>query len=129
MTQVNVDTVIAAVIKLRDTRAELKKRYDTEDGVLKEKMEKLEGYLAQVMQDTNSTQLGSKHGTAYTQINMKASCSDWPSYWSFIQETGRFDMLEKRVGSTAIKDYYNETGDLPPGINISQEMKVVVRRS
>lgn len=129
MTQVNVDTVIAAVIKMRDMRADLKKQFTAKDDLLKQKMEKLENYLAQVMQDTNSTQLGSAHGTAYTQTDMKASCSDWPSFWAFVQETGRFDMLEKRIGGATVKHYYEETGDLPPGINVSQEKKVVVRRA
>lgn len=129
MAQVNVDTVIAAYVKLRDARSELKKKFDAEDYILKEKMEKLEAFLLSAMNTTNTTQLGSAHGTAYKQITMRAGCTDWPSFWAFQQETGRFDMTEKRVASKAVQTYYEETGQLPPGLNINQEMKVVVRRS
>lgn len=129
MAQVNADTVIAAYVKLRDKRSELKHRYDAEDGELKEKMGKLEAYLLTSMQSQGITQLGSSHGTAYQQTHMKGSCSDWPSFWNFMAETGRFDMTEKRLSVKTVQNYYEETGELPPGVNVSQELKVIVRRS
>ncbi len=128
MAQVNVDTVIAGYVKLRNKRAALKKKYDEIDGGLKEQLVKLEVYLMETMTVTNATQLGSPHGTAYREISMKASCGDWPNFWQFLGETGRFDMMEKRVSAKAIQIYHEETGDLPPGINVQQEMKVIVRK-
>lgn len=129
MSQVNVDNVIAAYLKLRDQRSQLKKEYDTNDAVLKDKMEKLEVWLMQQMQVANATQMGSVYGTAYQQTVMKGNCSDWPSFWSFLQETGRFDMMEKRVAVKTIQSYYEETGQLPPGINVNPELRVVVRKA
>lgn len=128
MAQVNADTVIAAYVKLRDKRSELKAGYEAADAELKEKMGKLEAYLLKAMQEQGITQLGSGHGTAYQQIVMKGSCSDWPSFWNFMAESGRFDMTEKRIAMKAVQQYHEETGELPPGVNISQELKVVVRR-
>lgn len=129
MTQVNVDTVIAAYVKLRDKRAVLKKAYTDEDDLLVQKMDKLEVFLLQNMQATGTTQLGSEHGTAYQQTLMKGNCSDWPSFWAFIAENGRFDMMEKRVSVKAIQEYYEASGVLPPGVNINPELKVIVRRA
>ena len=130
MTQINVDTVIDAYVRLRDKRAVLKKEYDTADEVLKDKMGKLEVYLLTQMQATGTTQLGSSHGTAYQQIVMKGNCSDWPSLWAFIADTGRFDMVEKRVSVKAIQEYADANGgNVPPGVNINPELKVVIRRS
>lgn len=129
MTQVNVDTVTAAYIKLRDQRSELKKAYDQEDEVLKAKMERLETWLLDTMQKSGATQLGSEHGTAYIQTQYKASCSDWPTFWGFVADNGRFDMLEKRVSSKTVNEFIEETGEAPPGINVASELKVVVRRA
>ena len=129
MAQVNVDSVIKAYVKLRDQRSELRQEYAAQDDALKEKMDKLEAYLLQNMQATGTTQLGSPHGTAYQQVTMKGNCSDWPSFWGFIGDTGRFDMMEKRVAVKAIQTYYEETGELPPGVNINPELKIIVRRS
>ncbi|HWG89119.1 MAG TPA: hypothetical protein VN679_15145 [Candidatus Acidoferrales bacterium] len=129
MTQINADTVTAAYIKLRDQRSELKKAYDQEDQVLKDKMDRLETWLMETMQATNATQLGTAHGTAYIQTQYKASCSDWPTFWGFVADNGRFDMLEKRVSSKTVNEYIEETGDAPPGVNVAAELKVVVRRT
>ena len=129
MAQVNADTVIQAYVKLRDARSELKQQFDNKDSELKAKMERLEVYLLETMQKAGATQLGSAHGTAYQQTSMHASCSDWPSFWAFQQESGRFDLTEKRVATKAIQTYYEENGELPPGVNIAQEIKVVIRRS
>lgn len=129
MAQVNVDTVTEAYVKLRDKRAALKAKFDELDGQLKGKMEKLEVYLMAQMQATGTTQLGSQHGTAYMQTVYKGNCSDWPSYWQFLAETGRFDMVEKRISIKAVQSYIEETGEVPPGVNINPELKVVVRRN
>jgi hypothetical protein len=129
MSQVNVDTVTGAYVKLRDQRAELKKAYDDEDKILKDKMERLETWLMKTMQDTNATQLGSAHGTAYLQTVYKSSSNDWPTTWGFIADTGRFDFLEKRLSNKSIQEYIEETGETPPGVNVASELKVIVRRA
>lgn len=129
MTQVNVDNVIQAYLKLRDQRSQLKKEYEDADLVQKEKMSKLEMWLMTQMQTSNATQLGSAHGTAYQQTVMKGNCSDWPSLWNFMAETKRFDMVEKRVSVKSIQEYYEETGQLPPGVNVNPELCVRVRKA
>lgn len=129
MPQINVDTVIAAYVKLREQRAQLKKAYEDEDKILTDKMDKLNTWLLEQMQKTGSTQLGSPHGTAYRQTVYKGNCSDWPSFWNFLAQTGRFDMMEKRVSVKTIQEYYQESGEFPPGITVSPEIKAVVRKA
>lgn len=129
MTDITVDTVVQAYLKLRDKRSDLKKAYDTEDATLKTKMERLETWLMETMQKTGSTQLGSSHGTAYQQTVMKGNCSDWPSFWGYCAENGRFDMLEKRISVKTIQEHYQETGEMPPGINVNPELRVIIRKS
>jgi hypothetical protein len=107
----------------------LKKAYDEEDTVLKGQMEKLETWLMTQMQNTGATQLGSAHGTAYQQTVFKGNCSDWPSFWNWLAENGRFDMMEKRVSVKTIQEYYQESGEMPPGINVNPELRVIIRKS
>ena len=124
----DVDKVVQGYLKLREARSKLKREYEEQDEALKAKMEKLTNALAQVMVDTNSTQLGSNFGTVYRQVKTKASCADWPSLWGFVAEENRFDFLEKRLSAKAINDFINETGVNPPGVNLYQEYEVVVRK-
>jgi hypothetical protein len=129
MTQVNVDTVIQAYVKLRDQRGTLKQAYDKDDAELKTKMEKLETWLMTQMKLTGSTQLGSAHGTAYQQTVFKGNCSDWPTFWGWLAENGRFDMMERRVSVKTIQEYFQESGELPPGINVNPELRVTIRKA
>lgn len=129
MTDVKVDQVVQAYLKLREKRSDLKKAYDTEDGDLKTKMERLETWLMQQMQQTGATQLGSAHGTAYQQTVMKGNCSDWPSFWQWLADNGRFDMVEKRISVKTIQEHWQETGEMPPGINVNPELRVIIRKS
>jgi hypothetical protein len=127
-TQITAERVVTAYLALRDARSVLKRQYEKDDSVLSEKMDKLEGYLAQQLADTGATQLGTTNGTAYRQLNLKPSCGDWGSFWPWAAENGKFDMMEKRLSAKAVKDYFEETSELPPGVSIIQEYKIVVRK-
>jgi len=128
MSTVTVDKVIDAVVALRDKRSALAAKYKEKDGALKEKLEKLNTWLLAKMQEDGASQLGSEAGTAYVQTKMKASAADWESVWGYVQETGRFDVLEKRLSAKTIQAIHEEEGVLVPGVNIFQEQSVTVRR-
>lgn len=127
--QVAAGRVIEAYIKLRDQRSEAKREFEENDALLKSKMATLSLWLSKQMMRIGSDNL-SAHGvgTAYRELERKFTAADWPSYWQFIAETGRFDMIQKRVGEGAVDEYFKETGELPPGINLFQEYVVKVRR-
>ena len=126
---VTVDDAVAGYITLRDKRSELKKEYEERDADLKTKMERIEVFLLQSLDKVGANSLNTDHGTAYISEDVRASCADWDALWSCIQQTGRFDLLEKRVASKAVREYREENGDLPPGVSIHSERVVRVRRS
>lgn len=41
---------------------------------------------------------------------------DWPSFWAFIQQTGSFEMLQKRASDTAVAEWVETRGAPPPGV-------------
>lgn len=129
MTQVNVDTIIAGIVKLRDKKSAIKAEFDKAYAELTSKQDALETGLLQIMQAQGATQLGSSHGTAYKQIKLKASATDWSVVHEYMVVNKRMDLVEKRLSITAVKDILDTTGEYPPGINVHQEYTVVVRRS
>lgn len=126
--KIEADDVIKAYVKLRDKRAKLKQDYEEEDARLKADQEKLGTWLLEQCQRTGATQIGGQYGTAYTQIDVNASCNDWPSLWNYMKEHDRMDLVQKRVAVGAIREIFDATGEYPPGVNITQELKIVVRR-
>lgn len=129
----NNDTLIKEVMQkrltIRDKRSELKATFDAKDSKLKEVDEKLQTWLLDQMQTIGTTTIKNEIGTAYISPQTKVSCADWPLFWEWCGQHNRLDMLEKRVALKPIKEYIEETGALPPAINISTERTVYVRRN
>jgi hypothetical protein len=123
------EDVIAGYVKLRDMRAEQRKAWEAEDKLLEEKQDKLEAWLLAKFQEIGSESFKGAAGTAYRQVVTKTSCGDWGNFHAFVGETGRWDFLEKRLSSKAIKEYIDEGNDAPPGVTLFNEFKVVVRRA
>ncbi len=130
MSDVDATRVINAYIAIRDKRAEIKKAYEAADAVEKEKLNKLEVWLLKSMDAVGSAQLKANDGVgiAFKQLSVKYACQDWTTYWDFIHENKRYDMLQKRIGEGAVSKYKEEVGEYPPGINSFSEINVVVRR-
>lgn len=125
---VKVETVIEKYIKLREMRSDLKREYDSKDFELKDKMDKIEVHLLGKLQEQGVDSFKTSTGTAYTTERFKTSCDDWTTFWGWCAKTGRLDMLEKRISSGSVKEYKEETGALPPAVNVFIERAVNVRR-
>lgn len=121
--------IIQKYIELRDKRAALKKEWSEKDEELRTASDKLEAWLLKKMDAANTDVIKNKSGTAYTTIDTRISCADWTTFWSWVLENDRVDMLEKRISSRAVKDYIEENGTLPPAVNVMREKTVVVRKS
>jgi hypothetical protein len=124
-----IEDVIKRFVEIRDKRSELKKEYEAEDFKLKEGLSKIEVFLMRRLDQEKLESFKSAEGTAYIAREMKASCADWVSFWAFLAEEKRFNLLEKRVSIGGIKEYAEEKGELPPYINSSIERVVRVRRT
>lgn len=120
--------VAQAYVKLRDQRAEIKKAYETEDALLKAKMRRLEIWSLEKLDEIGSNSMATDFGTIFISTRDRAGCADWGSFYPWITEEGRVDMLEKRVSTKPIVEYLEEKGELPPGINIQRERTIIVRR-
>lgn len=123
------EQVIEAYTKLRDRRSELKRMYEADDAVLVQKMDKLEAWLLKTMQDVGTDQLKGNGAIAFVTTRDRAKSDDWGTFWDWLAENKRLDMLEKRVATKTVMDYYNEFQELPPGISISRERTVNVRKA
>ena len=53
---------------------------------------------------------------------------DRDEYLKFVIEKEMWDLLENRVSKTAVRDYLEEHGELPPGVNYVTTQVVRVRR-
>lgn len=63
------------------------------------------------------------------EIKMRAyaDVTDWNSLWKHIQKTGEFDLLQKRVTVTAVRQRW-EVGKEVPGVAQAQEPEVSITK-
>jgi len=124
-----IDKMIRVYVKIRDARAERKKLFEEEDKALVEQQEQIENAMLEIAQKSGATQLGSPSGTAYIETETQISIADDSSFYKFIKDTDSLDMLQRRVSTTAVKQYIAEhEGAVPPGLNLFNRMRIKIRR-
>lgn len=131
-TESNTDKVVKTYIKIRDARAELKKKFEDDDKVLTDQMEVLEQYLLDVCKAAGANSFNTNFGTVIRQIKTRYWTSDWESMHKFIKENidaGGLDLLERRIAQKAMGEFLEHHPDkLPKGMNVDPRYTVVVRR-
>jgi hypothetical protein len=89
----------------------------------------IETGMLQMMNDTGSEQLKVKGvGICYISTRKLPQAKDWAAVYNFVQETGSFDLMAKRLSMGGVNEYVDAHGDTPPGITIIVERGVSVRR-
>jgi len=124
-----LDKVAATYVKIRDARSALKKEYEAAVLKLKDQLETIDGFLLATLQELGVESARTAHGTIYRSIDVKPSCGDWDAFGTWIIENEAVDALERRVKKSFITEYMETHDDeLPPGISVTREFTVTVRR-
>ncbi len=126
---ITAEGVVAAFVKIRDRRNELKKAWEEQDVGLKQQQEKLELWLLKNLEKLGAESVKTASGTAYKQIKLRASPADFDLAFNWAAEHNAPDLFEKRVSAAFVKTYMEEhNGELPSGIDIFRETVVSIRR-
>ena len=103
--------VIEGYLALRTQKEGMAKRHKEEAAPINEKIERLEAYLMKHLTEQGTTSLACKGiGTAFLETKTDAS------------------VLERRVSKTVVKDFVESQGSPPPGVSITRETVVRVRK-
>lgn len=125
---VNVDQVIAAYMTLRAKKDAIEGETKQKVSEIKAKMEKLEAWIKTQADAQGVTSFKTKHGTAFLTTTDYANVADWDAVLEFIQTKGAFEMLEKRVSKTAVRNYVENDKFVPPGVNYGTKLEVNIRK-
>ena len=68
-------------------------------------------------------------GTAYTSTRTTASVADKDSFMDFVKANSEWHLLETRCSKTAVEQFKEVNGEVPPGVNWREERVVNIRRS
>jgi hypothetical protein len=129
-TRHDMNTVAETYVRLREARRKFKKQFEVEDGRFEAALEKLEGIMLKHLNECGAASVRTDSGTFYKQEAITPSASDWQLVYDWIKDNDAWDLLERRVKSTFIREYQEaHDGALPPGISVYREYVIRVRKA
>lgn len=129
MNEVPIDEYIGAYINIK-TELEAKKREFKEfETDLKSQMEKMHDVIFQYAKDAGLEKITCKSGTAYQITKQHVSVTNWDQFFDFIAKNELSEMITKSPKKESVREYIEEFGELPPGINLTSEITMNIRRS
>ena len=111
-------------ISLRAQRLSL----DKDVAALKEQEETLKDAIISKFREGSMTACGATNGLVKMTKLVEPVATDWPALWEHIRETGRFELLHKRVANLAVKEHW-EAGEVIPGVGQQEVYKLSVSKS
>lgn len=124
----SIDSVVAAIMKLRDKRDAIKNKAKQEINDIENQMEKLEAFVLHRMNTDGVSSYKTSSGTVFKSTTDYAKVADWDAVLEFIKEQGAWHLLDKRVNKIAVRGYLEDSQPLPPGIDYGTKIDINVRR-
>ena len=80
---------------------------------IREQESKGKSALLQSLTENKVTSVGGQKVRVTHVVKDKPSVSDWSVFYEYIQQTGSFDLLQRRVGERAVKDRWDDGVKIP----------------
>lgn len=125
----DVNAVVERYVQLRDKKEEINRIAKDQTKQIEDAMARLEAALLKHLNDSGSESIGTASGTAFIKKSTSATVADFDALLTWIRERDAWQFLDKRVNKTAVQEFRDAEGDLPPGVTWREENVVQVRRS
>lgn len=124
----NINEAIKVYVGMRDDLKVFQERVKKEEAEKKEFLDRISMWLRDKADELGVDNFKTESGTAYRNIKKSYRVEDWDAICAYIQETGNFQILEKRVAKRATEEIVESDGDVPPGISVNIEVEFNVLR-
>ena len=126
---IDVEKRVGQFVMLRDMKAALKEKHDAEMKPITDTMEMIKDELKTALHSVNADNMKTASGTVSLSTKYSASAADIDMFWAWVVTQASFDMLDKKPNVTAIREYVEQHGVAPPGVNFTSFQDVGVRRA
>lgn len=91
------------------------------------KLGRLEGDIMKLMSEAGLSQAASDKASCTMKLSKHPAIKDWQQFYAYVANTGQFELLHKRLSSTAFRERW-EAGEVIPGTEASDLWELTVRR-
>jgi hypothetical protein len=119
----NIKELIDDYVATKNSREELSSTIKD----MTAKLGRLEGDIMALMSDAGLSQAASDKASCSMKMTKHPAIKDWTEFYGYVATTGQFELLHKRLSSTAFRERW-EAGEAIPGTEASEVWELTVRR-
>lgn len=106
-----------------------RKSLSDQDSALAKEIAQLEADIMHAMSSAGTTKAASDVGHSVTMAKkVHPTITNWDEFYGYVTKTNSFDLLHKRLSSTAFKDRW-EAGEIIPGSTTAEVWGISVTKS
>lgn len=121
--------ILAKYMQLRTDKERIEADMKSQLEPIVSNMQLIEKYLKQIMDERGITQIKSNtYGTAFLTTTDYANVENWDALLNFITTNSHYEMLQKAVTKTAVREYIESYKAVPPGVNYGTKIDVSIRK-
>jgi hypothetical protein len=121
-----LEKLMQADINMREAIHDLESKISE----IKVKRDQVQEALNEACRTLNVTSLKTKVGTLTRKLKTRYWTSDWPEMYKFVKENDCFELFEKRIQQTNIKQFIADNPDVaPPGLQSTSEYSVSILKN
>ena len=119
----NIKELIDEYVSTKNEREDLTNKVKEKT----EKLGRLESDIMKLMSDAGISQAASDKASCTMRMSKHPAIDDWNQFYGYVAETGQFELLHKRLSSTAFRERW-EAGEVIPGTSVSEVWELTVVR-
>lgn len=125
----DIEKCVQTYLLLRESREQLKDRFERRDKAMRAAQEHIEAALAVHIEKSNVTGLNTKYGTVFQSPQSTARVADKEAFLLYLRENDAWHLATIGANKATVGDHLAEhEGVLPPGVDWSSRIKVQIRR-
>ena len=122
--------LVEKYLQLKSKVASMSEVFDAQVKPYKDGMATIENALLALLNERGADNTKTENGTAYKSTLLNVKVIDQAAFLKFCTEQGgSAEMMDIKALKDPVKDWIEETGNPPPGVETSQFVRVNVRRS
>ncbi len=119
----NIKELIDLYVQTKNEREELSSKVKKKT----EQLGRLEGDIMALMSDAGLSQAASDKASCTMKMTKHPAIKDWNAFYGYVAQTSQFELLHKRLSSTAFRERW-VAGEVIPGTSVSEVWELTVVR-
>jgi hypothetical protein len=125
----DINKRVGQYVALRDKINEIKEKHKAELAPYNEALDQLNSLLLDHLNSVGGDSVKTASGTVYKTGKKSATIADKTAFWAWVVANGDWDLLDYKANANAVAEHVEKNGTLPPGVNLTTNNLVGVRRS